>query len=234
MQQPSSSGGNDAPNPLFPDTLWPVVLEAKASDPDKARAALTELCVIYREPIEKWLKSNGHKEDAEDLTSAFILHWQKKNLLDDFEPRANTKFRSFLLTCLRGIVNDERKLNIAVKRNKGLEPVPLEDHDVPDESDMARKLDQGLAMTVHKGALAALAKQDKGRLDELRRFLPPLDLDASYSEAAARLKLSENTLKVAVSRLREKYYDAFRAEVTRIARADELDEEMQYLMGLVS
>ena len=56
----------------------------------------------------------------------------------------------------------------------------------------------------------------------------------SHSEAAVRLKLSENALKVAVSRLREKYYDAFRAEVARIAKAEELDEEMQYLMGLVS
>jgi RNA polymerase sigma-70 factor (ECF subfamily) len=234
MQQASTDSGNDRVSGLFPETLWTVVLGAKASDPKKARAALSELCQVYRKPIVNWLRFNGCKEEAEDLASAFILRWHERNHLVDFEPQENAKFRSFLLTCLRRFVNDERKKAGASKRNDGVAPVPLEDHDVPQSAEAGRKLDRDIAGEIHGRVVESLAHRDPSRFAELRPFLFGLDRSGSYSQAAAKLGTSEGAVNVAVCRLREKYYDAFRAETAHIARPDELDEEMRYLVGLVS
>jgi RNA polymerase sigma factor (sigma-70 family) len=233
MDSPSTNREDTRPAPLFPDTLWPLVLAAKASDPAKAQAAISELCHIYRKPIVNWLRGYGCKEDAEDMASAFIIRWHERNHLINFNRKEDVKFRSFLLTCLRRFVKDERAKPRAVRRNEGIAPVPLEDEDVPQEAELARELDRAIAMSMHERVSAALAKHNPGRFEELRRLLFGLDRSISYSEVGSRLGISEGAVKAAVARLRDAYYETFRTEAAQIARPGELDEEIQYLLGLL-
>lgn len=227
MLEALTNGDSHAPDPIFPKTLWPLVLSAKAADQEVALGALRELCAIYRIPIEHWLRSIGHGQDAQELAAAFIEHFLIKNRLVKFERREDAKFRSFLKTCLRNFVASYKKAEA--------KPVtPLDGHDLSFEADFNAQFDLKFAAVMHRNVLAALAQKHANRFGELQRFLFGLDQSVTYAEVSRRLGMSEGAVKVAVARLREAYYDGFRMEVAKTVRPELLDEETRYLIGLVA
>lgn len=68
----------------------------------------------------------------------------------------------------------------------------------------------------------------KGCLTQARAAVP-------YAELAARLKLSEGALRVAVHRLRQRYRELLRAEIAHtVADAGEVEEELRYLFRVLT
>lgn len=228
--------------------MWTVVLEASGKDDAAAAEAMSKLCGIYHGPILTWLKRQGYQEDqARDLTQAFMEYLLKDNRLQQkedgrrgFRRQGETKFRSFLLKCLRGYAHDLRKKEEAVKRGSTAEMLDLDAIQVGAEADLDQILDLDLALTVHCRACEKLhagkyAQPPKTvRFQELRRFIWTSREDISYADVAERLRMTVNHVKKAVFDLRQLYYDCFRAEVAETVRPELVDEETEYLMKLVA
>lgn len=233
----SSSENSSSP---FPRTMWTVVLEAAGEDTTSAAEAIGKLCVIYRDPILAWLERSGYsRSTAEDLTHSFVGYLLEKNRFQSFEKR-ETKFRSFLLECLKRFVRGEWRKTQAAKRGAGAELLDLETVQVGTPAEVDRSLDQRMALAVHVRACQRLqtgkyAQPPKSvRFQELRRFIWTPREDVSYDEVAGRLGMTVNHVKKAVFDLRQQYYDCFRAEVAETVSRELVDEETEYLMKLVA
>src|SRR5690349_17536671 len=103
----TGTGAHEGGVVTFPATPWTLVLEAARGDEEKLRLALGRLCVLYREPIRSWLRRTGVAPGAvEDMTHQFIEHLLEGNRLKNVE-RRETKFRTFLIECLKRFVRGE-------------------------------------------------------------------------------------------------------------------------------
>lgn len=224
----------------FPPTPWTLVLEAARGDEEKLRQALGRLCVLYREPIRSWLRRTGVPPNAvEDLTQQFIEHLLEGNRLKNVE-RRETKFRTFLIECLKRFVRGEWRKEMAVKRGGGTQRDYLDEATLGLMPELEKVLDLEFARAVHLQALNRLGsarlehEARRARFLELRRFIWGHDPDVSYAEVGVRLGMSPNHVKKAVFDLRQDYYDAFRAEVSRTVVPALVDEETRYLMTLAA
>lgn len=239
MESDSQSGSNSekvASSP-FPPTLWTLVGEASAGQSEKAEAAIRQLCEIYQEPIVHWLRVRGHGEEARDLANGFVEFLLEKNRLEKFT-RRETKFRSFLLKCLNGFLRDEWRKRTAEKRGGGVPPASLDEVEVGRGEELAKILDRQIALAIHRRVMAQLATEyaENGksrRFDELKPFVLSSDGTTSYAEVGERLGMTANNVKIAVLRLRARYFELFREEVSQTSTREEVDAEMRYLITLL-
>ena len=232
----------------FASTHWSVVLAAAKSASPEARAALDKLCRDYWYPLYAFLRRKGHNEnDAKDLTQQFFAERVvNRRVLQGVKPGSG-RFRSWLLTCLENLVSNQREKELAQKRGGNSEHLSLDFQDAegrylnePADLQTADKLyERAWAFTLLDRALEALRFQHesegKGELFQvLREFLPGEESCHSYAEVAGRLGKSEESIKMAVSRLRQQYGKTLRAEIKRtVNQADEIDEELRHLMQAV-
>lgn len=241
-QTAESEASTDAGSKLarFPNTHWTLVLEAARGEPGRSQEALGQLCVLYREPIRSWLRRSGAAPDAvDDLTQCFIEYLLEGNRLKNVEQR-ETKFRTYLIECIRRLVRGEWRKAMAAKRGSGLAPVELDETAVGLTVDPERHVDQDFALAVHQRALDRLAtgrfsgEPKRTRFQHLQPFILGYDPEISYAEIGSRLGMSANHVKKAVFDLRQEYYEVFRDEVSRLVRPDLIDEETRYLMTLLA
>src|SRR5437763_159541 len=102
-------------NRRFPMTSWSMVIAAGQNDAARSRAALSQLCGLYWYPLYAYIRRQGpNQEQARDLTQAFFTLVLEKNYIQDAR-RERGKFRSFLLTCLKHFLANERDRNVALK-----------------------------------------------------------------------------------------------------------------------
>ena len=122
----SPIGGNAHHGPVaFTTTHWSVVLEAQGESP-AAQAALEKLCRTYWRPIYGFVRRQGAREDAEDLTQGFFaLLLERKDL--NTVRKEKGRLRSYLLVSLKNFLTDERRRVMAIKRGKGQRLIPLDE-----------------------------------------------------------------------------------------------------------
>jgi RNA polymerase sigma-70 factor (ECF subfamily) len=77
--------------------------------------------------------------------------------------------------------------------------------------------------------------REKGReFEVLRQFLPGCDAPPTLEDAAASLGTNVNAFKAALHRLRERFRELLRTEVSKTVSAPhEVEEELQYLRSLL-
>jgi RNA polymerase sigma-70 factor (ECF subfamily) len=76
-----------------------------------------------------------------------------------------------------------------------------------------------------------------GKLDVFNRIKGYLtgDGDLKYAELGAELNLTESGVKSAIRRMRQRYRELLRAEVTStVADFSEVDDELQFLLRAIS
>src|SRR5262249_52300921 len=99
--------------------------------------------------------------------------------------------------------------------------------------------DRRWALTVLEQALTKLNDEysgaGKGELfEQLKGILSGDRTDASYAEIAARLRMSEEAVKVAAHRLRRRYGEVVRAVIAEtVTQPDELEEELRHLFAVL-
>lgn len=228
----------------FPDTNWSLVQAAAAAQDGLARVELERLCQLYRQAVYAWLSATGMSHhEADDATQSFLLRLVTGDRLSRVKPSA-TRFRTWLLTCLRNALKDQREAARAAKRGGGAEHINLataekEIESVPADSAHDEQLDLVFARLIHERALSGLEEQwrERGlaaRFQHLSPFLLHSPGSGEYAAAGSRLSLTPNQVKRAVFDLREAYLDRFRTQVAQIATPQDLAGEMHYLLKLVT
>jgi RNA polymerase sigma-70 factor (ECF subfamily) len=228
----------------FPQTLWTMVLQARSTDPEEASHALEQLCTRYHRAVHAWFQRSRPQwlsaARAEEWAQDFMVALHGRNLFARVEQR-DSRFRSFLVTCLKNFFRDKLESEAAAKRGGHAVHVDLEETTIADmPQEMSAALDAELALAMHERVMQRMAerwsaKGHRDRFEALAAHLLGLQGDASYPAIAQSLGLNANHVKKIVFDLREAYFDFFRDEVRDIVPdLTALDEEMRYLMGLLA
>jgi RNA polymerase sigma factor (sigma-70 family) len=231
------------PAASFNTTRWSMVLMAGKVESAQRTEALEKLCGVYWPPLFAYVRRRGYsEEDAKDLTQEFFASLLRRADLDGVDP-ARGRFRTFLLPSLGHFLANQWDRARAVKRGGGQRTVSLEEmsdeqwRSVEPRDDLTpdRAFDARWAVVVMKQALTQLRLQmaGQGKADEfetLKPFLTAHPTGGDYVTAAARLGKSSETVAVMVHRLRQRYRECVRAEVSEtVSNPLELEQEMREL-----
>ena len=233
---------------IFATTHWTVVLAAGQGRSRQAALALEELCRTYWYPLYAYVRRHVHsREDAEDLTQGFFARLLEKNYLEGVSSDKG-KFRSFLLVGIKRHLLNEWDRASRQKRGGGVMPLSLDWEDAdqryqinPADNLSPDKLyDRAWAVTVLERVITRLRDEfnaeGKARLyEQLKPFLMVGKNDISYTQAADALKLTEGAVRVAVHRLRRRYRELLREEITQtLSDPAQAEEEMQALFSALA
>lgn len=238
------------PNAAFFTTHWTRVLEARGDSPE-AQAALSDLCAAYYTPVLAFLRRSGRDEDtSRDLAQEFFARLLARRGLDTVVP-GRGRFRSFLLGAVKHFLADQHDRAHAAKRGSGQEPISLDTHpngdttaalQIPDSTATVPDtfFDRQWALTILDRALAALAAEHQaaGRATHFEMLKPWLTGDTeqlSQANAARRLDMNEGAVKVAIHRLRKRFRELVKAEITQTVGAHaDVQSELNYLLEVLS
>jgi RNA polymerase sigma factor (sigma-70 family) len=231
----------------FAKTRWTLVLRARGQS-EVSRAALGELCEAYYGPVHRFIRATVRDDqEARDLTQEFFARVLKGGAFDRADQERG-RFRSFLLGAVKHFLSDMGDRNRAWKRGGGVVGIPLETGtdtspglDAPDPRTAAPDLayDRQWAFTLLDRAIHELDREltAAGKADHFEILKPWLTGAAArpQSDAAARLGLSENAVKVAIHRLRTRFRELVKAEIAQtVADPAEVAGELSYLIEVVT
>ncbi|MDI1449659.1 sigma factor [Polyangium sp. 6x1] len=239
------------PKESFPKTSWTVVLNARDDTPE-GRKALAVLCDAYWFPVYAFLRRRGASaEQASDQTQGFFAHLIEKNALASLDRARGTKFRSWLLGCVKHHLQDEyaHARSAAAGGNVHFESLDAEraegryqaepSHDLTPERLYDRAFAENLLHRVLERVREKYAAAGKSALfDALKGTLTASASRDRYEELAARLGRSEGDVRKAAFDLRGVYKKMLLAEVESLVdpppdaalakRA--VDDEIGYLL----
>ncbi len=229
-------GGTQA---QFAPTRWSVILAAQDSGSPSAEAALARLCEVYWYPIYAFLRRKGHScHEAEDLTQGFFAHVLRREWLRNVGPEKG-RFRTFVLRCLTNFVINQPRIKPTV-------PIDLagaEERYAAEPShniSPSRLFELRWAVTLLDQSLDRLRKEDAAagraaRFDALVPYLSKETAPGSFSQLANALGISEEAARQDVSRLRKRYREAIRNEISEtVSGREEVNAELEYLMRVLS
>jgi len=230
----------------FTTTHWSVVLEAQGESP-AAQEALEKLCRIYWRPIFAFLRRQGlPPEEAEDITQGFFAQLLERRKFSALR-KEKGRLRSFLLGALKYFVTDEQRRAMAIKRGKGQRPIPLEELRAGERIDMEPSdpmtaemiYERRWALTVLERVLSRLkdeylAADNAALFDALKGLLPDEPGSPSQAEIAARLEMTENAIRQAFYRFRQRYQSILREEIAHtVATPADIEDELRHLIAVL-
>jgi RNA polymerase sigma-70 factor (ECF subfamily) len=234
--------------PVFVTTHWSVVLSARQKDSPQSAAALETLCRTYWYPLYAYVRRQGHSPpDAQDLTQEFFARLLQKDYLKA-AAREKGQFRTFLIVALKRFLANEWDRLRAQKRGGG-QPLLSFDTELAEQRYRVESVEGATAdriferrwaltlldrtMTRLREEFAAAGKA--GEFAPLKICLTAERGEISCAEIAASLGMSEGAARVAVHRLRKRFREVFREEIAHtVSSADEIEEEVRYLMGVLA
>lgn len=226
----------------FDHTRWTLVLRANVES-SEGRAALSELCAAYYQPVFVFLRRMGFSaEMARDHAHTFFAHLLERGF-PNVDPQLG-RFRSYLLGAVKYFVGDVMDRARRAKRGGDVvhEPIhPADDHSTalnvndPSVPVIPEIFDREWAVTVLNRAVGELATgYDEERFAALRPWLMG-DAAAPQKESAQALGMSEGAFKVAVHRLRRQFREHLRSEVARTVDDEaDVDDELRYLFSVLA
>jgi DNA-directed RNA polymerase specialized sigma24 family protein len=234
----------------FETTHWTVVLQASKSASDEAgRKALAVFSEAYWPPLYTFVRRRGYSPaDAQDLVQGFFVHLFEQNTLSRAD-KEKGRLRTFLLSSLQNFLLKERERIRAIKRGGNQQFVSFDLHLPQAEAAMfatAHLSDvnaydvawaSGIVTRAWKNMRERFAAEGKREwIDELRPFVaggPAVAPD--QEEVARRLGTSVENLRVWLTRLRQRYRNALRAEVaSTVSNPAEIDAELHYIYQILT
>jgi RNA polymerase sigma-70 factor (ECF subfamily) len=228
----------------FTTTHWSVVVAAGAAPSAASERALEVLCRAYWYPLYAYLRRGGRSpHDAQDLVQEFF----KRLLSSDWISRADPnkgRFRTFLLCGLQNFLGNEWQKANRLKRGGGhavisLDAATAEQRYALEPAELAspdKLFDRRWAMTILESVLDRLqheeAEANAGeRFEVLRSTLLGEPSEERYRELATRFGVAESTVKSWVHRLRLRYRELLREEISRtVAAPGEVQEELRHVL----
>jgi len=243
----SQISSSDAPR-VFPNTRWSVVLAATQRPSPESAAALEAICRAYWYPLYAYVRRCGQTpHDAQDLTQEFFCRLLEKRWLEAAD-REKGKLRIFLITALKHFMSNEWRKASAQRRGGGQAPVQwdtaiAESRYVADPSAALvaeASFDRQWALTLldltlnrleaefvaggrpaHFAALKSCLMAERGAID--------------YASVAKQLGVNEGAARVAVHRLRKRFRDLYREEISQtLADGTELEAELHHLAAALA
>jgi RNA polymerase sigma factor (sigma-70 family) len=249
MLPPDEASSSTPPGAnYFLTTHWSVVLAAGGKPDTQAEAALATLCQTYWYPLYAYVRRQGHRPpEAQDLTQEFFSRLLAKNYLAEVR-REKGKFRAYLLAAMNHFLANDWDRTHRRKRGGGQAALSLNAEaaesryrlEPADTLTAERIFERRWALTLLETVLQRLKQNyeadGKGALFAGLEFcLTGERSELPYAELAARLKMTEGAVKVAVHRLRQRYRELLRAEIARtVATPGEVDEEIRHLRQLIA
>jgi len=230
----------------FTTTHWSVVLEAQGESP-AAHEALEKLCRTYWRPIYAFLRRQGfRREEAEDITQGFFAQLLGRRSLSAVR-KEKGRLRSYLLGALKYFLADEQRRAMAIKRGKGQRLIPLEDLRADERIEMEPAnpvtaemiYERRWALTVLEHVLSRLkdeycAAGNAALFDSLKQLLPDEPGAPSQAETAAQLGMTENALRQAFYRFRQRYQSLLREEIAHtVATPGDIEDELRHLIAVL-
>ena len=240
------------PKQSFPQTSWTAVIRAREATPDGQRA-LALLCEAYWFPVYAFVRRRGTSaEEARDLVQGFFTRsLLEKNALASVDRERGTRFRSWLLGCVKnylrgetararsaaaggGITFESRDAATAEERYR-IEPA----HHLTPERLYDRAFAESLLERVLAEVRAKYEAAGKAALFEaLKGTLTASAALEPYELIGARLGRTEGDVRKAAFDLRAVYKKNLRAEVGRLVCEPEcadpeplVNEELGYLLA---
>jgi len=237
------------PDSSFRTTRWTRVLEARGDSPE-AQSALSDLCAAYYAAVFAFIHREGRDEDtARELTQEFFARILAKHGLDKVDPERG-RFRSFLLGAAKHFLADERDRSRAAKRGGGQAPERIEagadtktQLQIPDPASgppADAYFDWQWALALMERALGALETEFKAagkgeQFEALKPWLVGETESLPQKAAASRLGLTEGALKVAIHRLRKRFRELVRSEISQtVTDSGQVEEELRYLVEVLA
>mgnify|MGYP000961318596 CR=1 FL=1 len=211
----------------FPATNWSWVAHAGSQDDAEAQKALALLCEGYWYPIYAFLRGKGHNpHEAEDLAQGFFERILRSNVFAQAKQEKG-RLRNYLLTCLQNHVFAEHQAAMARKRGQGATHLPIHlawaeerfggeqieprHAETPEHSFNRRwwALVIEQAMQRVRDTYAA-----NGELELYTRLAPLIEdgrvTAGIYEKLAHELDVSEQSLRVAMVRLKKRSGESIR------------------------
>ena len=230
----------------FTTTHWSVVLTAQGESP-AAEEALEKLCRMYWRPIYSFVRRQGvAPEEAEDLTQGFFAQLLERGSLSAVR-KEKGRLRSYLLGALKYFLADEQRRAMAIKRGKGQRLIPLEELRSENRVEMEPAdpvtaemiYERRWALTVLEQVLDRLKNEyrtagNAALFDSLKQLLPDEPGSPSQAEIAAHLGMTENALRQAFYRFRQRYQSLLREEIAHtVATPGDIEDELRHLIAAV-
>jgi len=243
-----TSGGGTGKNgrAAFATTHWSVVLTAQERSP-AADAALEKLCRTYWWPLYGFVRRHGFgPEEAQDLTQGFFaLLLERRDL--DVVRREKGRLRSYLLVSLKNFLAKARRRELTLKRGEGRALVPLDELIAREHADLepadnltADKIyERRWALTLLEQVLTRLEAEYRAAgnaklFDYLKKFLSDEPGRQSQAEVAAELGMTENAVKQAFHRLRQRYRQLLHDEIAQtVAVPGDVEEELRHFISVL-
>jgi len=224
------------------------VLEAQGPTP-ASQEALEKLCHTYWQPIYGFVRRQGAgSEEAKDLTQGFFALLLERQDLNTVR-KEKGRLRSYLLTSLKHFMSNERNRAMAVKRGEGQRLIPLEDlrereragFDPADAFAAEQIYERGWALALldqvltHLGGEYRAAGPAAARLfDQLQKLLTDESDRPSQAEIAGELAMTENAVKQAFHRFRQRYRELLREEIAQtVMLPGDIEDELRHLITVL-
>ena len=220
------------------------MLEAQGGSP-AAEEALEDLCRTYWRPIYGFVRREGVKpEEAKDVTQGFFaLILERKDFSSVRQEKG--RLRSFLLASLKHFMMNERRDAAALKRGGGRTLLPLDGIESYDFSEIDRGdmlsadlvYDRRWALTVLDRVFARLREESQRSLNppllqRLNTLLSDEPDRPSQADIAHEFGMTENAIKQAFHRLRQRYRQLLREEVAHtVATPADIEDELRHLIA---
>ncbi len=212
-----------------------------------ADAALAALCQRYWFPLYAYVRRHvASAHDAQDLTQEFFARLLEKHYLAMADPQRG-RFRCFLLASLKHFLANEWNRNRAQKRGGGVRRLSLDldcgesrlgfepAHNLTPE----RLFERQWVLTLLDVVMRRLQGEyeSSGKANQFERLKSALTGDRQrlpYAAMAAELAMTEEAARQAASRLRKRYRELLREEVSQtLAEPAEVDDEIRSLFAVL-
>jgi RNA polymerase sigma factor (sigma-70 family) len=244
---PLSSTGESVHGPgVFGTTHWSVVLEAQGESP-AAQEALEKICRTYWRPIYGFVRRQGAgAQDAEDLTQGFFALLLERKGLNNVR-KEKGRLRSYLLAAVKHFLADESRHAMALKRGKGQRLIPFDDvregqwieAERCDRLTADQMYERRWAFTLLEQVMMLLREEYRsaGNLrffDQMKKMLMDEPGRPSQACVAREFDMTENAVKQAFYRFRQRYQTLLREEIAHtVALPGDVEDELRHLISVV-
>ena len=239
---PSSAGQRS-----FPNTRWSVVLAATRRASPESASALEILCGTYWYPLYAYVRRSGQTpQDAQDLTQEFFCRLLEKQWFNLANPEKG-RLRTFLIVALKHFMAKEWRRTSAQRRGGGrahsqLDTAVAESRYAVDTSALPadEAFDQQWALTLLDLTVNRLREEftaagKPGEFEVLKSSLMADRGAIDYAAVARGLGSNEGAARVAVHRLRKRFREVYREEISQtLADGADLDGELRYLAAALA